>query len=316
MKLDVTNPPLIIFSAEALRWMKAMVEVHTEEIGWFGIVDKIRRNDADAYYVRRIIYPKHCLVTGSTCEISPEGEAEMAQDLLTNTPDDFAKMKLWGHSHVHMQVSPSNQDEEQAERWVRDMLGRKDAYFIRVICNKKGEIGLQFLDLEHHVKFDHVQYRYENDAESPELDKCAEAITAVLRNGQPKGTQMITIGQILNLAEKAIEDAEKEKYEVVKKKVEDLKAVNLPKPSFQSNYPQAQDNRATWPRDSWHVSTQAQQRLPLDHEAGRKRRRNGASFVASGQSAGVTDKPLSRLAEEALEVSNQEWAEMYGMGGC
>jgi len=145
------TPPSIEFTPTALKWILAMVNCHHEEIGFLGIVNEID----NAYVITEIFYPKHCLVSSSTCEISPEGEIEIAQQLINeNRAQDISKVRFWGHSHHTMSTMPSNQDNVQAI----EKMNKCGSYFIRAIANKENEMSVSFFDYQRQIKFDNIKW--------------------------------------------------------------------------------------------------------------------------------------------------------------
>lgn len=58
------KPPRIIFSSKALKWIEALVDIHDQEVGFYGVVDS-RENYT--FFVRDIFYPKHSEANAGTC---------------------------------------------------------------------------------------------------------------------------------------------------------------------------------------------------------------------------------------------------------
>ncbi len=143
--------PDIQFTPFALKWIKAIVDEHNGEVGFLGLVEEV----GESYVITEIFYPKHCLISSTTCEIAPEGEVELAQKLINeNRPDDVAKVRFWGHSHHNMGTTPSGQDDSQA----LEKMKNNGAYFIRAICNKSGEMSVSFFDHIRQIKFENVKW--------------------------------------------------------------------------------------------------------------------------------------------------------------
>jgi len=86
----------------------------------------------NALCITKVHIPKQTRSAAYT-KITNEGIFE----LLQNPDADASKLKCWIHSHVNMGVSPSGQDESQAEELMNDA-----EWFIRGIFNKKGEYSL------------------------------------------------------------------------------------------------------------------------------------------------------------------------------
>lgn len=215
LKPETKTAPTIIFSTTALKWIKALVEVHNEEVGWLGIVDERPNN---TYFIRDIFYPKHEEANGGTCEISTEGESLMANWLIDhNRIDDCSKVRFWGHSHHNMGVSPSSQDESQSIEKIK----HRKTNFIRAICNKKGEMSVSFYDYSNQIRFDQIRWLSEDDTPSSVMDEKASKIFEILSDISTKRKdQFFEIIKLIN--------CEDVLYEDIKKKVEDLKKTNIP----------------------------------------------------------------------------------------
>jgi hypothetical protein len=108
--------PKVIIDERALEWIRAIVDQHDTEVGFFACVDKI--GDDNTFFIRNVEYPRQDLVTGATCEMDRGSQAELMRKLIAeNREGDLSKMKVWGHSHVNMGVGPSAQDHEQSMKF-------------------------------------------------------------------------------------------------------------------------------------------------------------------------------------------------------
>lgn len=125
--------PTIYISKDALIKMKLYIDKCSDEIGWLGTVSQ---NENDFLIEDVLLFDQE--VHSTTTEITPEGLSSFAEEILKeeNGVDLWNSIKMWGHSHVNMGVSPSGQDDSQ-------MVTFKDSghdWFIRVIANKKGDM--------------------------------------------------------------------------------------------------------------------------------------------------------------------------------
>lgn len=137
---DVKKYPEIIFTPKSLAVMKYIVDSVDDEVGWLGVVESYPDNK---FLVTDIYIPNQG-VHGATCELMPDGLSTLAEYLIANgKEDDIGKIRLWGHSHVNMGVSPSNQDLSDSMRLANDC----GNFFIRVICNKSGLMSVSFYDM-------------------------------------------------------------------------------------------------------------------------------------------------------------------------
>jgi hypothetical protein len=149
--------PTVRVTKNAVKWLTAMADIHSHEVGVFGFVDELPDN---VYVVRDIFYPKHSEANGATCEISPEGETLMAEWLMShNREADLSKVKFWGHSHVDMGVGPSTQDEDQSIK----RMNMNESYLIRGIFNKAGLLSISFYDYVNKRRFDNIKWESDED---------------------------------------------------------------------------------------------------------------------------------------------------------
>lgn len=131
--------PYVIISKQAIDKMHTYTQKCTEEIGWLGTAYKHNR---EIYIEDTYLFDQE--VHATTTEITPEGLADFASEVLQqeNGVEIWNNLKMWGHSHVNMGISPSGQDDSQ-------MATFKDSghdWFIRLICNKQGELKVDFYD--------------------------------------------------------------------------------------------------------------------------------------------------------------------------
>lgn len=143
--LESFTEPKVQVTYEAYRKMRNYVGIHDEELGWFGIVEKI---DDDVYVITDTVLPEQ-EVTSTYNEIDEKTMIKMASKL---TSEQISKIKCYGHSHVNMGVSPSSTDKEQVEE-----LTNGSSWFITVINNKDDDWHVAFNDYSKGIQY---QYDY------------------------------------------------------------------------------------------------------------------------------------------------------------
>jgi len=205
--------PGILFTLKALKWIRAMVEEHSGEVGFMGVVEEI----GGKYVISEIFYPKHCLATSATCEIAPEGMTGIAQKLIEqDRVDDIGKVRFWGHSHHTMGTSPSGQDDSQA----LEMMNSSGAYLIRAICTKNGEMSVSFFDHGRQLKFENVKWKVLVDYDSIMIG----VINAInVESNNEEKVKLIRAAVSDNLDFK-----DDEEYKAIAKEVKELKKEMLP----------------------------------------------------------------------------------------
>jgi len=148
----LTSEPKIFIEPIAIEKMSYYVSNCAKEIGWLGTVRRIN----DFFLIDDVFLFKQ-QVHATTCEISPEGIADFVTECITTFPETgmeiINSLKMWGHSHVNMGVSPSGQDDTQ-------MINFQDQneWFLRVIANKLGEMEFTLFDFKSGLKFKNVKW--------------------------------------------------------------------------------------------------------------------------------------------------------------
>ena len=139
---SIMAPPYVLLEPLAIAKMNKIIDECADEVGWFGVAT---RPEPGIIHISDIYLPKQ-VVNGATCEIDPQGLAELATEILAlpDGMDVYNNLNMWGHSHVNMGVSPSGQDEKQFMELVST--AAHNDWFVRVIANKKGEMKIDLLD--------------------------------------------------------------------------------------------------------------------------------------------------------------------------
>lgn len=147
--------PSVTISDVALQKMYIYTDEVKDEVGWLGTAT---RNEESVIKIHDVYLFKQ-QVHGATTEITPEGLEEFATELLSqpNGLDIWNNMKMWGHSHVNMGITPSGQDDKQMEDFSK--IGHD--FFVRLICNKNGEMGIDVYDYEAGFEFHNVPWSKE-----------------------------------------------------------------------------------------------------------------------------------------------------------
>lgn len=164
--------PQVAIMQLALDKMKLYVDECSDEIGWMGTA---RRENNFILIDDVFLFAQE--VHSTTTEITPDGLSEFATDLLEMGDagmDIWNNLKMWGHSHVNMGITPSHQDDKQMETFKE---GGHD-WFIRLIANKKGELKLDLYDYQNGIIFTDLPWvAVQADAEN-ELQKQIDVLYA------------------------------------------------------------------------------------------------------------------------------------------
>jgi len=213
--------PEIVFSLTSLKWIHALIEAHTGEVGFYAIVDEPAEN---TYYIREIFYPKHDEANGATCEISAEGETKIMEWLIEKgREDDIPKLKFWGHVHSSF-TQPSGQDEDQAI----ELMNRRQSYVIRAIC-MMGEISITFFDYVNQIRFDNIKWTIEDGVSSSAVNHKLGKIKELVDNV----SEDAGLDTLIDIAKVMKEDQELQEIE---QKIKKLKEINIPKYTSHHHY--------------------------------------------------------------------------------
>ena len=143
------KPPMVCFTEQVLAKFKGYVDNCSLEIGWLALV----RIDTQGRYIVYDTLLPHQNVSAVTTDLMESGLQEVGEEILSTRPDEFNNVRCWCHSHVNMQVCPSGTDDSTFEQFYENC-----EYFIRVICNKKGDMRVDFVDLEKEIRYDNINW--------------------------------------------------------------------------------------------------------------------------------------------------------------
>ena len=143
------KPPMVCFTEQVLAKFKGYIDNCSLEIGWLALV----KIDAQGRYIVYDTLLPHQNVSAVTTDLMESGLQEVGEEILSTRPDEFNNVRCWCHSHVNMQVCPSGTDDSTFEQFYENC-----EYFIRVICNKKGDMRVDFVDLEKEIRYDNINW--------------------------------------------------------------------------------------------------------------------------------------------------------------
>jgi len=151
IKLEVTLPVTkkrarIQFTPVAYAKMIALIQGFTTEVAWHGIASKL---DDGLFHISDIlVYPQ--TVTGASVRTE---EQEYGKWLMDFDDDTFNALRMQGHSHVNMRVSPSGTDTTD-QNIILNQMGSGCKFYIFMIWNKKLERNIWIYDLEANLLYD------------------------------------------------------------------------------------------------------------------------------------------------------------------
>lgn len=146
----VATPTLIITPTVAYK-MRTLVKKCDKEVGWHGFVEKVDANTYKWYDI--ILFPQY--VTGSTVTPDQNEYNTWLEDQATNHFESFNRMRLHGHSHVNMGVTPSAVDLTFRNDLMLQMNEDvENPFYIFLIINKSDKVSIELYDFEKGVIFD------------------------------------------------------------------------------------------------------------------------------------------------------------------
>lgn len=146
---EVKKEAVVYFSALAWSKMVAVINTFDKEVAWHGLVKKLETDaDKKEYLVYDIVvYPQE--VTGATVNTDQE---EYEKWLDTFNDEDFDAIRMQGHSHVNMGVSPSSVDIGHKEQIIKQL--SDDMFYIFMIWNKKFQHHITIYDFGDNVSYE------------------------------------------------------------------------------------------------------------------------------------------------------------------
>jgi len=136
---------VVWLTAEAYRKILALVTGFSDEVGWHGTVS--RESDSEFIIEDIFVYPQE--VTGSTVNTD---QTEYTKWLYELDDETFNKVRMQGHSHVHMGVSPSGTDVKHRQQ-ILDQL-EDDMYYIFMVWNKSLSVHTLVYDMSRNILYE------------------------------------------------------------------------------------------------------------------------------------------------------------------
>jgi len=136
---------VLLLTPEAYSKTVALVTAFSDEVAWHGIA--ARSGKAEFIIEDIMVYPQE--VTGSTVNTDQDGYTKWLYEF---DDDSFNKIRMQGHSHVNMGVSPSGVDSGHREKILNQLDG--DMFYIFMVWNKRLETHTLIYDMARNVLYD------------------------------------------------------------------------------------------------------------------------------------------------------------------
>ena len=141
---------------EAYRKIVSLVTNFSSEVAWHGTVSRYGNNE---FIIEDIfVYPQE--VTGSTVNTDQKLYTEW---LYSQDDETFNKIRMQGHSHCNMGVTPSGVDDKHRQH-ILDQL-EPEMFYVFMIWNKALAVHTLIYDMAHNVLYedDDVDVKLQND---------------------------------------------------------------------------------------------------------------------------------------------------------
>jgi len=159
---------IVNISMRAYRKITALVTTSSNEVGWHGTVSRVGINE---FLIEDIfVYPQE--VTKATVTT----DQELYTTWLFDFDDDkFDAMRLHGHSHVNMGVTPSVTDVAHRNQILAQL--KDDMFYIFMVWNKSLSTHTLIYDMQQNVLYENsdIEVVIEQDGDMEEFLADAEA---------------------------------------------------------------------------------------------------------------------------------------------
>lgn len=146
---SIDRKATLFFKESAYVKMLSLVHKFDTEVAWHGLAVRGEDPEKDEYVIEDIlVYPQK--VTGANV-----GTDQEEYEKWLFSPEVISvikKLRMQGHSHVNMGVSPSGTDENQFKTFLE--LVPEDSFYILLIWNKKGDKTIRIYDMAKNVMFE------------------------------------------------------------------------------------------------------------------------------------------------------------------
>ena len=136
---------IVWLTQEAYRKIVALVMNFASEVAWHGTVTRLGNNE---FVIEDVfVYPQE--VTGATVNTDQKAYTEWLYSL---DDDTFNQIRMQGHSHVNMGVSPSGVDDKHRQQ-ILDQL-EPDMFYVFMIWNKSLTVHTLIYDMARNILYE------------------------------------------------------------------------------------------------------------------------------------------------------------------
>lgn len=174
---SIEKKAVVYYTATAWAKMIAIINEFDKEVAWHGLAKRLDpEKDKSAYLVYDIVvYPQE--VTGATVNTD---QAEYESWLNSFDDEIFNAIRMQGHSHVNMGVSPSSVDMEHKESIIRQLSG--DMFYIFMIWNKQMKRDITIYDCGENIFYENKDVEVKLYDENGGLDAFINEAKSLVKN--------------------------------------------------------------------------------------------------------------------------------------
>ena len=178
---NFTRRATVYFTPEAWMKMYMLVVNFDKEVAWHGVAKRSEDPEKDEYIISDIlVYPQK--VTAATVET----DQEEYENWLYELPDEvFNNLRMQGHSHVNMGVSPSGVDTTHQEKIMRQL--DDDMFYIFMIWNKSFTKWVKVYDFAKNTMFETADVDVKILDENWSLDEFLKDAKSSVKSGYTYG---------------------------------------------------------------------------------------------------------------------------------
>ena len=176
---NFTRKATLYFTPEAWMKMYMLVVGFDKEVAWHGVAKRGDDPGKDEYIVSDIlVYPQK--VTAATVET----DQEEYETWLYERPDEvFNNLRMQGHSHVSMGVSPSGVDTTHQSKIMEQL--DEDMFYIFMIWNKRFEKWIKIYDFAKNTMFETSDVDVKILDDGWDLDGFMKGAKALVKSSYP-----------------------------------------------------------------------------------------------------------------------------------
>lgn len=144
----VDRKATLYFTETAYQKQLALVNHFNIEVAWHGVAQRGPDPEKDEYIITDILcHPQ------TVSSVTVTTDQEEYQNWLYGLDDDvFNNLRMQGHSHVNMGVTPSGTDTSLYDKYLEQL--DDTMFYIFLIWNKKGEQTVWIYDMAKNIKFE------------------------------------------------------------------------------------------------------------------------------------------------------------------